>query len=345
MGANVARCHRARYAAGMRLQMIQLVLAIVVCLPLPAAAVDVCPHDDDASGAVEVDELVRAIDAALRGCGPAGATGAETVAPRQTVERAYAAARAAVIAWPTMDADELWALVQIVAARPDAALASNLAQRIGTLGDDPLRILVDAAAPRIALPEDPGTGIQRWSRYVVAPLGTPLERAVEFLVDYLAVEGGVGYVLTHQVLGLLWAEQTGLELPVAAELHRPRLLAQLAAEQQQDTTFSDLFSERLALLLAVGDAAHDAIAASLRVLLAAQGEDGLWPRTSGTIEFDGGRAQAQPGADHTLVLALWALRSYLDRCPHDSSGDGTVDVVEVVEAVSLALAGCSAGVR
>lgn len=324
----------------------RVLLAVLLCLgSSPVAAQEYCPHDEDGSGAVEVDELVRAIDAALRGCGPTGATGTAVVAPRSTVEQAYAKARAAALAWPVMDADEVWVLQQVLALRPDATLTSDVAHRSSALVADPLRILLDPTAPRVELPEDPGVGIQRWARYVVAPLGTPLDRAVEFVLAYLAVEDTSGYVLTHQVLTYRWAEQSGLELPEEAERRKPALLARMAREQQADTTFTDLFSERLALVLAEGAEPHDAVAASLRRMLEAQREDGTWARTTGTIEFDGGRAQAQPGGDHTLVLALWALASYLDRCPHDSSGDGLVDVVEIVETVSLALSGCGAVVR
>ncbi|MFN8641987.1 MAG: hypothetical protein U0802_10125 [Candidatus Binatia bacterium] len=253
-----------------------------------ADAVDACPGTP--SG--------RPADA--RGCCPAARSLASALA-----------ALGAADARP-MEIGEAWFLQRLAAERPDPVLRAVVADSERRLAGHPsARILRPDAAPA-PLPEDPGRGIARLATYVLAPAGSPPERAAAFIDAFTATPAS-GYVLTHQLLVLPWAESAGLALPPAVAARRAGLLERIAAEQAADTQFSDLFAERAAILLAF--TAPDPREADrwIDVIAAAAPADGRWVSSRSTIAYDGQTASANHPWPHTSGFVAAASGFYLQR--------------------------------
>jgi hypothetical protein len=165
----------------------------------------------------------------------------------------------------------------------------------------------------VILPADPGRGLLRFNAYVQAPFGMPRDRAVAFLTAFLAGDEH-GYVLTHQILVLLWAESLDFRLPEALHARRGPLMQRLADEQRASPPrFSDLYAERVAILLAFGP--PPPLAADwLAVIVAAQQADGRWlDDAASTITYDGQSARAVHEWTHTSGLSVVALDAWLSR--------------------------------
>ena len=213
---------------------------------------------------------------------------------------------------PAMEIGEAWMIAQLAAERADPPLrdlAAATGQRLA--GHRASRLLRRDAAP-LDLPEDPGRGIARLATYIYAPAGHPPERAAAF-IDAFTAAPATGYVLTHQLLVLDWAASAGLALPAAVTARRAALLERIAAEQAADTTFSDLFAERAAILLAF--AAPPAAEADrwLAVIAAAAPADGRWVSGRSAIAYDGQTASASHPWVHTTGFVAAAAGYYLQR--------------------------------
>ncbi|MFQ5513469.1 MAG: hypothetical protein ACE5FG_03455 [Myxococcota bacterium] len=272
-------------------------LSLLCVLPLG------CSADRDGDGVLDGADRCsrtpsgRAVDA--RGC--------------SDVARGLARGSEALLGERRFAAGELWTLRKLLELRPDPKLERLHAEWTERLAGSPTARQRDPEAPAYPLPEDPGRGIRRLYTYILAPFGEPRDRARRFLKDYLSRECH-GYVLTHQLLVIPWAEEQGLDLGAELRARREPLLAQIAAEQRQDDRFSDLYAERTALLLAYGTPSYEDATAWIDQLLAAQRDDGSWRHEeSTTLEFDGQQGVAFHSAAHTTAFALWALASYLER--------------------------------
>lgn len=241
--------------------------------------------------------------------GPSAAAVCQDAAP------AFERGRAALVSGGGQpDAGSAWILQQWLRLHPDPGLARVIEQSKARLGSDPAARLLDPALPPIALPARLPSGIQRMAAAVLAPLGTPHERAVGFIRAFVE-RPERGYVLTHQLLVLLWAPDMGLELPADLRGRRTDLMQRIAAEQAADVRgFSDLASERIALLLCFGTPARRDAARWLQVLLRAQATDGRWhdPRPS-SITYDGQSATAMHDWRHTTAMAVVAAGAFRRR--------------------------------
>ncbi len=231
---------------------------------------------------------------------------------RIRASRAYAAGLTAITRESISSVGDAWVLQEICMLAPNKALQQYLNDNAVNHVNDPFLRLIDPCAPRIDLPVDPGTGLNRFYNYMLAPFGTPRERAMIFIHDFMAFHAS-GYILTHQFLLLQWAEQIGFELPEHLVIMRQEHLERILQEQLRNHSFSDLYTERVALLLHFGNQNPEYAMKWVTMIVNAQLQDGSWGMYSETITFDGQSVTGEPGVSHISALALLSLRTYLDR--------------------------------
>jgi len=232
--------------------------------------------------------------------------------PQTRVEKAYTLGLAAILREQVLTVGEIWLLQEMLKSAPNKALQQMVNDRAADLAGHPFERLINPNTPYANLPEDPGVGLTRFHNYLLAPFGTPKNRAISFIDDFLSTNES-GYVLTHQFIVLEWAEQTSLELPEQLGAKRQKLLNQILREQLADKSFSDLYVERVAILLYFGD--PDALAAAqwIKTIVNAQLPDGSWGLYAEHLSYGGQSITGKPGTSHTIVLALLSLRAYLDK--------------------------------
>lgn len=206
----------------------------------------------------------------------------------------------------------LWAVREVLELRPTESLRDYLRGSLEDCGARAGVRIVDPEAPRLQLPENPGRGVVRFANFVRAPAGAPEYRAVRW-IDELTSVSGTGYLLTHQLLVLVWSDDTGLELPEHIARRSGSFLAAILREQRADPLFSDLFAERLAILLRYGQPDREESETWIRTLVDAQNQQGLWEPGAGPgFEFDGVRGAGTQPTSHTTSLALLALAGFLE---------------------------------
>lgn len=234
--------------------------------------------------------------------------------PQAVAARALADAVTALRApgAPAMEIGEAWFLQRLAAQRPDPELRALVLETERRLHDHQAARLLRPDAPPLPLPADPGHGIMRLATYVNAPVGTPPERAAQFIADFTATPGA-GYVLTHQFLVLAWAGSVGLPLPAAISGREAALLRAIAAEQRDDGTFSDLFAERAAILLAQARPSPYEADRWVEVIGNARQPDGRWLSPPSTIAYDGGTGTARHPWTHTTAFVAAAMGFYLQQ--------------------------------
>lgn len=248
-------------------------------------------------------------------CRVAALDGNDSARAQCAAVRALARAIAALEREPSLDVGGVWFLQKLYEVYPDEGIRRVTERGVEQLAGQPDARLINPQAPRPSLPSDPGRGILRLSRFVLAPLGTPVERAARFIADFVATDE-TGYVLTHQFLVLEWARELGLDLPEAVRGRRRRLLEGIAREQAADGRFSDLFVERAAILARFASDTPADADRWVRVMLHAQRGDGSWVHQGATtLAYDGQAAPAAHPRGHTTAIASNALGFYLHRAP------------------------------
>lgn len=211
------------------------------------------------------------------------------------------------------DVGDVWAAQQILKIYPDENLQSWVDAAAIEEKDHPLGLLVHPEARRALLPSKPDEGATRFMQYLYAPCGRPAARAARFVEDFASTEES-GYVLAHQLLTIVWSEQTGVELPAETIARKEALWKRLLDEQYDDDEYSDLFVERAALLQAYGEPPHNEVLRWIDVIVKAQNPDGTWlDRRSAKSTYNGEEFETTPWRAHTTVLALWALADYFHR--------------------------------
>ncbi len=227
-------------------------------------------------------------------------------------EQAYTAGLADLMRVTQPRVGEVWLLQKILSSHPDEKLQNYVNDMVRRLATDPFVRLIHPAAVPPNLPEDPGKGLGRLGIYFMAPIGAPAERAVSFIRDYLARDE-TGYILTHQLLVLVWAEEAGLELPAELLAMKPKLLDKIREEHLNDPTFSDLYAERAALLMLFGAPTPEEAALWTQTTIDAQQKYPNWRGLSWTYAYDGAAQEVTGDPVHTQALALTILRLYLDK--------------------------------
>lgn len=238
----------------------------------------------------------------------------DDLALKQLKERAkivYVSGMKAVLKESRFNVGDIWALLEILKSAPNRKLRQFVDSKMSSFAGDPFELLINPDAPRVALPVDPGVGLNRLYHYMLALAGFPEKRAISFISDFLSTNES-GYILTHQLLVLEWSKQTGLALPDNILLKKNILLERIKQEQLGDESFSDLYAERVAILLHFGKQEVADVAKWVKTIVEAHLRDGSWGQYSDSLSYDGGITAGGLGANHTRVLALLAIRDFLD---------------------------------
>ncbi len=215
---------------------------------------------------------------------------------------------------PILQVDALWAVHKMIGIAADPMLSAYLDSRKRYVRDlDPFRLLVDSSAKRVPLPLDPGKGSKKFYNFVLASVGSPADRAVSFISQFLSVRES-GYFLTHQFLVIIWAEETGLVLPEAISRKKNELLDQIFDEQSKDSAFSDLYAERAAILILYSDPPLMLAEKWVKTILSARLSSGGWGEFKSDLIYDGEKYSVRHTPDHTRVLCLLTLKSYMVKC-------------------------------
>jgi len=220
--------------------------------------------------------------------------------------------------------DAVWHVDLLLQMRPDPQLKWWTDVRRPLLKSHKTYRLIEPTAPLHPLPDDPGTGLDRWSVYMRAPFGTPPSTALRFVADYLGPElvaPESGYILTHQLAVLEWAKQAGLEVPTELLERKPVLLEHISAEHAKDDEFSDLFAERIMFLIVYGDPTDEELERSVRVIVDAQVKPGIWAPPPITLTYDGESNFTEVEPEHARKMSMIALAEYLRR-----ADTGTVEL-------------------
>jgi hypothetical protein len=221
----------------------------------------------------------------------------------QAAEEALDRAMQAIAEQKRMDAGTIWNLQQVLAMRHDDRLSSFVRTEVEKLQGSGYERLINPDAPRTQLPDDPGSGAMRLGNSLKATVGIPEERAIAWLTEFLE-QPAFGYVLTHQLLAIKWADGTGRALPQSLLDLQPALLGSIAAEQAEATTFSDIYAERVALILAYGSPTEASAAAWVETILDQQLENGMWDSRPASSGASGNR--------HPTTWCMFALASFLE---------------------------------
>ena len=230
---------------------------------------------------------------------------------RATAERIYMAGMRSVLQEKNCNVGEVWILKEILKLDHDDQLSRFVKAKIDTLSGDPFLRIVNPKAPLVWLPKDPGSGGKRFYTSMLAAVGTPTARALSYINEFLS-SGANRYVLTHQFLALAWFEQTNTELPIDLKEMQRAILRRLSAEHAGAESFSDLYAERVAILLHFSKPSASDAHRWMHTMVSAYLDNGMWARYSESMVYDGETIIGAPGANHTRALALLSIRLYLD---------------------------------
>jgi arylsulfatase A-like enzyme len=279
-------------------------------------------HDLSWDPAERADQLERqpAIAARMRAeldrfvaeKGIAKLRGHEPEAPLPARARAtFDAARATLLAAERTEVDAVWFAQLVLRVRPDPELAAWVATHVALHEGEPFHRIIDpGATSRHPLPDEPGHGIARWSNLLLASVEEPEQRALRWLAEYLEPDES-GYILTHQLTALVWAEAIGRPLPESLRGKRAHYLARIAAEQARDAEFSDLWVERAALLAAFGRPDGASLAAAAERIVENHLGNGDFGDGASEIQYDGHTLVADHQREHLRGLAMIVLAHYL----------------------------------
>jgi len=229
---------------------------------------------------------------------------------RTAAAQALAAARTSMLQESAPHVDVIWGIQRILRLHADPELQQWVDAKAPLLANDPFYPAI-APAPLTPLPNDPGTGLVKFSNYVLASVGTPDSTTHDFLTAYFSTQEA-GYVLTHQLLALGFAELVGRTLPTSLTDMRPQFLEQITTEHANDPIFSDLYAERAAFLLVFAEPDPIEVAGWIQIILDAQVADGDWGTLSWEATYDGETGEVTDNPRHTQFLAMVALTYYLD---------------------------------
>ena len=231
---------------------------------------------------------------------------------RERARETFEAARKTVLASAHTEIDAVWFVQIVLQEREDAELAAWVENQIPLHENEPFHPIIAAKGPsKSQLGPDPGHGIARWGNYLLASVANPEARAMRWLSDYLALDAS-GYILTHQLTALLWAEALNRPIPESLRAKRSHLLARIAAEESRDPGFSDLWIERAALLTAFSKPDVAMLTHWTDRIVEHHLGGGDFGDGASAIEFDGQVLVADQKREHLRGLAMIVLAKYLE---------------------------------
>ena len=236
----------------------------------------------------------------------------------QRAETTVAAARLITLADEplTLALDAIWFVQQVVNITPDAELEAWTEVYKPEYVSDIYYPVIEPTAQFPALPLDPGTGVFKLGVYISACVGSPDSLAFSYL-ETLVSTVEVGYAATHQLLAVEWALGAGRILPQSLLDARPVLLATIEAEHAADPFFSDLYAERMMVMMLFGDPDPADVEVWVETMLDAQTADGVWDVYPFEIIYDGVTwSGGVSDLRHVRGLSVLALTVYLDQTPN-----------------------------
>jgi len=235
---------------------------------------------------------------------------------KQKAALAFSRAQTSLLAEKKVAIDVLWVLTQIQNQRHSDAAEQFIESMKEHIKNPSYLPCVFPNHPKVTLPESPQPGIRQFLTYLDTPRGKPEKVALRNLKQFIN-EDADGYILTHQLIVLLLAEQA--ELPLSKEIIETKhyLIDKIYREQKNMKTMDciDLYMERLALVLFFGnrkDIDQQTINAWISTALTAQLPDGSWPVSKSTISYNGEKISISSPRSHTTALAMMALQAYLN---------------------------------
>jgi len=235
---------------------------------------------------------------------------------KQKVATALNLARTSLLAEKKVAVDVLWVLTQIQNKQHDATI-DEFIQKMKIHARNPSYLPgVFPSRPKITLPESIQPGIRRFFTYVEVPRGQPEETAIRHLKQFIS-EDACEYILTHQFIVLLLAEQAGFSISLEMKKTKRHLLTKIYREQTKANVMDciDLYMERVALILFFGDkkgADQQTIDTWINTIVEIQLPDGSWPLSTNIISYDNEKTSISSPRSHTTVLAIMALQAYLN---------------------------------
>jgi hypothetical protein len=246
-----------------------------------------------------------------------GATSKSSHEPlRQVAATALDRARTSMLSEKKVAVDVLWVLAQIQYKQHDAAIAGFIQDMKGHVPNPSYLPGVFPNSPKVDLPDSLPQGTRRFLTNLQAPCGEPQKKALRYLKQFISEENTSGYILTHQLIVLLLAEQAEFSISPEMKDIKRHLLEKIYREQTQMTAVDcvDLYMERVALLLFFGnkqDLDRQATDSWIHTIAEMQLPDGSWPRSKGELSYDGEKTSISSPRPHTTALAMLALQAYL----------------------------------
>ncbi len=108
-----------------------------------------------------------------------------------------------------------------------------------------------------------------------------------------------------------WLRSLGL--PIDLKAKKRAVLRRISAEQAGAELFSDLYAERVAILLHFSKPSASDAHRWMHTMVNAYLENGMWAHYSESMVYDGETIIGAPGVNYTRVLALLSIRVYLEQ--------------------------------
>ncbi len=228
---------------------------------------------------------------------------------------AYDRARTSMLREKRVHVDVLWVLYQF--ADSDAELKAFIEESKKSILAPYFIPGVFSDLPRMELPEHPDRGIRKFILYLQAAFSQPQDRALSWLQKFIASEEE-GYILTHQFLGLIWAEQANLPLTEEMLVRKQELWHCIYEEQCSVAGVNsiDLYMERIAMVLMYGypeGVDRRVVDRWMAQIVDLQLDDGSWPLSKTRISYDEAFTVVSSPRSHTTALAMMALNAYIQK--------------------------------
>ena len=145
---------------------------------------------------------------------------------------------------------------------------------------------------------------------VIIGVFSHLSRAIRWKL--LLKPMGYNPSLKNTFMAVMIGYFANLALPRQLVWRKQQLLDRILKEQLNDFRFSDLFAERVVLLLRFTTPRPKDVIQWVQTIIKAQLADGTWGNYSAQLSYDGQSVTGKIGPSHTIALALQTLRIFLN---------------------------------
>lgn len=145
--------------------------------------------------------------------------------------------------------DGIWALEQTNHYLNNPELKNFIQIYKEKLKNHPLERMINPEAKKYRLNNKSSYGFQKLFRYIISPISEPENLAKKNIIEFINLKNQKGYILTHQYIVLLFSEREKLKLPFNISSKKNEFMQLILKEQLNDQNFSDLFCERVFLIL------------------------------------------------------------------------------------------------